>query len=112
VEVVKKQERRGGARPNSGPKPEALSAKQLKLMLREVRKRAKKEGKTITGGLLDIFYAEKTADTVKITAAKLLLDKTMIQVTEGGETDKALGPAVYLPGQRPALSVVEGKKTA
>jgi hypothetical protein len=107
-----KQERRGGARPNSGPKPEALSAKQLQVMLREVRKRARKQKKTVTGVLLDIVYDEKLSANFRISASKLILDKTMIQVSEGSDGDKQLGPAVYLPGQRPALSLVEGKKTA
>lgn len=110
--LLKKQDGRGGARPNTGPKPEPLSAKQLRLMLREVKRRAKKEGKTITGGILDIFYSKSTADALKLTAGKLLLDKTMIQVSEGGETDKALGPAVFLPEQRPVLTSIEGKKVA
>src|SRR5688572_3482077 len=105
-----KIEHRGGARPNSGPKPEALSTKQLRSVLREVRKRAKKEGKTIAGGLLDIFYDQTASANFRISAAKLLWDKTMIQVSEGGEADKALGPAVFLPEHRPQLSVIEGKK--
>ena len=112
MEIVKKQGGRGGARPNSGPKPEPLSAKQLRLMLREVTRRAKKEGKTVTGGLVDMFYSGTTSDTVKVTVAKLILDKTMIQVSEGGEADKQLGPAVFLPEQRPSLAAVDGKKIA
>ena len=110
--MEQKQERRGGARPNSGPKPEALSAKSLMLMLREVRRRARKEKKTVTGVLLDIVYNETTSPNFRISASKLILDKTMVQVLPGSEEDKALGPAVYLPGQRPTLSLVESKKTA
>ena len=108
--MQQKQERRGGARPNSGPKPESLSAKQLMVMLREVKRRAKREGKTITGGLLDIFYGKETPEGLKITAAKLLLDKTMIQVSEGSDADKALGPSVFLPQQHPRLTAIEGGK--
>jgi hypothetical protein len=107
-----KIERRGGARPNSGPKPEPLSAKQLRLVLREVRRRAKTEGKTITGGLLDIFYDDETPAGFRISAAKLIWDKTMIQVSEGSEADKNLGPAVYLPEHRPTLKSIEGGKAA
>lgn len=110
-DVTPKRDNRGGARPNSGPKPEPLSAKQLRLVLREVRRRAKKEGKTITGGLLDIFYDKDTPAGFRISAAKVIWDKTMIQVSEGGEADKTLGPSIYLPEQRPVLNVVQGGKS-
>jgi hypothetical protein len=110
--MSEKVERRGGARPNSGPKPQTLSARQLELMVKEVKRRARREKKTVMGVMLDLVYGQSTSDTLKIQAAKLILDKTTIQVGEGGEADKALGPAVFLPEQRPTLKSIEGGKAA
>jgi hypothetical protein len=106
-----KIERRGGARLNSGPKPKLFSVRQLKKAIREVDRRAKTEGKTLIGGVLDIFYDDRTVPAVKLQAAKLILDRTMIQVSEGGDADKSIGPTVYLPAQRPVLTALDGGKT-
>src|SRR3990167_7185517 len=107
-----KTENRGGARAGAGRKPEALSASQLRSVLREVKRRAKKEKKTITGGLLDMFYSLEEPSNIRISAAKLIWDKTMIQVSEGSEADRALGPSVFLPEHRPVLTAIEGGKGA
>jgi hypothetical protein len=106
-----KVERRGGARPGSGPKPETLSARQLKMLLREVKRRAKKEKKTVIGGLLDIFYGVETSANLKIQAGKLILDKTLIQVSEGGAADRSLAPALFLPEKHPRLTAINGGKS-
>ncbi|HEU4343772.1 MAG TPA: hypothetical protein VFU31_19650 [Candidatus Binatia bacterium] len=89
-----------------------MSARQLRLILREVKRRAKKEGKTIIGGLLDVFYSDETSATLKIQAGKLILDKTLIQVSEGGEADRNLGPAFFLPEKHPRLKSIDGGKSA
>ena len=39
-------------------------------------------------------------------------DKMLIAVAEGGEADKTLGPAIYLPEQKPTLAAVTDIKKA
>ena len=98
----------GGARPGSGPKKETLSVRQVKAILKEVEDRAEKEGKTIYGVLLDIIYGGSERNSM--TAAKLIMDYTLIKLHEGGEADQALGPAVYLPEQKSRLKAIDGGK--
>ena len=100
-----KKENRGGARPNSGPKKETLSQRQVQAMLVAAKKYAKKHGKTIDEILLDIIY-EDGGKRDTLAAIKLWKEYTVAKLQEGGETDKGLsGPAVYLPEHKP----VDGK---
>ena len=48
------KENRGGARPNSGPKPFSLSASQVKELLRTVKKFAKEHRKSIDDVLVEM----------------------------------------------------------
>ena len=98
---------RGGARPGAGRKPTGLSAARMQEMLEEVKNRELAEGKTLLSILLDEAYSKR--DT-KLSAARYIIDKTTITITEGSEADRALGPAAYLPEQRPALEAIEGGK--
>ena len=100
----------GGARPGSGPKKETLSIRQVREILESVKKRAKQEGKTVTDIFLDIVYDEASATRDRMAAGKLLWEFTIARLTEGGETDQALGPAVYLPEHRGKLKVLTGGK--
>ena len=102
----------GGARPNSGPKPQTLSAHQVELMLKAAEKRAAKTGKTIDELLLDVIYSVDTSTKDFLAAVKLFKDKTMAPITEGGETDRDLGPAFFLPEKHPRLTAVDGGKSA
>lgn len=108
-----KKDNRGGARPNTGPKPQTLSIRQVKKMLRKAKQWAKKRGRDIDDILLGFIYADedvKPGD--RIACIKLWKEYTMAKLAEGGETDKALGPAVFLPEQRPQLHSVDGMKVA
>lgn len=106
-----KKENRGGARPGAGRKPLSLSAQQIKDMREAAEKRAKKEGKTLFEVLLDWIYDAELGIKDRQNAMKLYMDKMLIAVSEGGEADKELGPAVYLPGQRPQLEAVKAEET-
>jgi hypothetical protein len=115
MSTQQKQENRGGLRAGAGRKPglqTSLAAAQVEKMLRKARRAAKKHGKDVDDVLLEFVYSvqEKTRD--RLAAIKLWKDFSAVKITEGGETDKALGPAVFLPSQRPTLSVVDGKKSA
>lgn len=112
---VKKPDNRGGARLGAGRKPgptSTLSTYQVAKMFRLARKYAKLHKKTVDEVLLDFIYGaqEKTSD--RLASIKLWKDCTMPRISEGGEADKALGPAVFLPEQRPKLGVIEGGKSA
>jgi len=98
--AIGKSENRGGARPGSGPKPQTLSARQVRGILTAVKKRARQEGKTITDVFLDIVYDLGAPRRDRLAAGKLIWEYTIAKLQEGGETDRAFeGPAVFLPNQ-------------
>ena len=104
--MTAKQENRGGARPNSGPKPFSLSASQVKELLRTIKKAAKEHGQSIDEILVEMVYTEKTSDNNRLAAIKLIKDLSAPKIHEGGEADRQLGPSIYLPEQKPTLAAV------
>lgn len=105
----------GGFRPGSGRKPgkeRTLATSQVAKMLRKAKKLARIRGKDIDDILLELIYSVQDRTTDRIAAIKLFKELTMPKISEGGATDKALGPAVFLPEQRPVLSVVKDDKAA
>ena len=112
---VQKVERRGGYRPNAGRKPAvktSLSTYQVAKMLRKAKKAAKRYGKDLDDILLDICYDANIRKTEVLAAIKVFKDCTMVRPTEEGEANQVLGPAVFLPEQRPVLKAIEGGKAA
>ena len=105
-----KKDNRGGARPNSGPKPQTLSVTQLQAMRKAAEKAAKKHGKTLFDVCLAWIYDEDLTIDRRQAAWKMYCDKMLIAVSEGGEADRAAGPQVFLPEQRPQLEVVKSEK--
>jgi len=101
-----KKDNRGGARPNSGPKPFSLSASQVKELLRTVKKFTKKHGKSIDDVLVSMVYDENITDNNRLAAIKLVKDLSAPKISEGGAADRQLGPAVFLPKKHPRLEVV------
>lgn len=108
MKKVQKVERRGGARPNSGPKAQTVSATQLKEMRSAAEKKAKKEGRGLFEVCLDWVYDNEISIDRRQAAWKMYCDKMLIAVSEGSEGDKLVGPAVFLPEQHPRLKLVEG----
>ena len=104
--MTAKKESRGGARPNTGPKPFSLSASQVKALLRTVKKFTKEHGKSIDDILVGMVYAESTTDNNRLAAIKLVKDLSAPKISEGGEADRTLGPSIYLPEQKPTLATV------
>ena len=102
-----KKDNRGGARPNSGPKPFSLSASQVKELLRTVKKFTKKHGKSIDEVLVSMVYDENITDNNRLAAIKLVKDLSAPKISEGGAADRQLGPAVFLPKKHPRLEVVD-----
>jgi len=127
---MKKTENRGGKREGSGRKPgyspgrETLSVRQVKEMLAKSKQYAKKYGKTIDEILLDFIHgvveiplvgesgdlesliAKRVPTRDRIACIKLWKEYTSPKITEGSEADKNIGPAFYLPEQKPTLAVV------
>lgn len=115
MEIKLKADNRGGYRPGSGRKPigtTPLSQIQVKRMLRKGRKWAREHGKDVDDWLLTVIYGADTKDSDRIAAIKLWKDHTTVKISEGGAADKALGPAIFLPEQHPALTAVQGGKSA
>jgi len=108
-----KRENRGGKRPGAGrPKGsrETLSTRQVGDMLAEAEERAALEGQSVFGVLLDFIYDTEASLRDRTACIKLALEHTVPKLSEGGDADRALGPAVFLPEQHPRLEVIEGGK--
>jgi hypothetical protein len=115
----------GGARPGGGRKPiNQLSDQQSKILYRELRKRAKAEGKTWQSILLDFVFGkngqtgEALTVTVKeqLTAVRLLADLAVAKQSEQTvNVNKTEGPQIYLPEMKPdpaKLIAIDGKREA
>lgn len=107
-----KADRRGGKREGAGRKPgrEALSVRQLREFERVATELAKEYGMSMQEVIGRMVYDEDAPRKDRLTAAKLYWDKSVIHASEGGEADKSIGPAVFLPEQRPHLELIEGSK--
>jgi hypothetical protein len=102
-----KPETRGGYREGAGRKRELLSVRQVSEMLAKAKEWAEQEGKTIDDILLMFIYDKELTAKDRLASIKLWKEYTIAKLQEGGETDEALGPAVFLPAQHPRLVAVE-----
>ncbi len=100
----------GGARENSGPKTQSVSVKQLQDMRDAAEKKAKQEGRSLFDVCLDWIFDKEIPIARQQAAWKMYTDKMLIQVSEGGEADKIVGPAIFLPEEHPRLEVIDGGK--
>ena len=65
----------GGKRTGAGAKPQRpVTEKQIKGVIRRIRKRAKLEGRALVDVLLDVAYAETSKNTERISAIKALYE--------------------------------------
>ena len=106
AETNQKPDGRGGKREGAGRKPETLSVRQVKEFERAAKSMAKEHGKTLQEIVLAIAYDEDAPRRDKLAAAKLYWDKSVIVAKEGGQADKTLEPAVFLPDLHPRLELV------
>lgn len=102
-----KPDGRGGKREGAGRKPETVSVRHLLEFERAAKAMAKKHGKSLQDIVLAIAYDEDVPRRDRLAAAKLYWDKSVIVAKEGGEADKNIGPAVFLPKQHPRLELVD-----
>ena len=91
----------GGPRPGSGPKTQTLSAQAVRKLVSTAEAWAAKTGKHIDDILVGFIYDETLSCRDRTLAIKLVKEYTMAKLVEGSENDVALGPALYLPEERP-----------
>ena len=102
----------GGKREGSGRKPQTLSASMLQKHLKKAEKYAKEHGKDLDDVLLEGIYQahEKSDARTAFAGIKIWNDMTNIPVTEDSDTDKGLGPQIFLPEKRAEVTVFPGGK--
>lgn len=113
-----KKDNRGGKREGAGRPSETLSVRQVKDMRAKMKARAKITGKDENDILIDWIQACEADGTVvdigirdRIACMKLWKEYTSPKITEGGEADRVVGPAVFLPEQHPRLELIDGGRT-
>ena len=105
---IQKKDNRGGKREGAGRKPgrETLSVRQSREFEEAAKALAKEYGYTIPEGVGRMFYDHDASRRDKLSAANLFWKYSVIGATEGGEADKVIGPAVFLPEEHPRLEIV------
>ncbi len=124
TEKAQKQSSHGGKRAGAGrkagysPGRETLSVRQVKDMRDKMADRAKITGKDENDILIDWIQACEADGTQvdigirdRIACMKLWKEYTSPKITEGGEADKIIGPAVFLPEKHPRLELIDGDRT-
>ena len=115
----------GGARKGGGRKSiNQLSDEQAKILYRELRKRAKIEGRGWQGVLVDFVFGKdsKTGEPLemtareRLTALRLIADLAVAKQSEQTvNVNKTEGPQIYLPEmeQDPAkLIAIDGRRAS
>ena len=111
AKTKQKTENRGGKREGAGRPKETLSTRQLADFDKAAKAFAKEHNRTLQDVVLAIAYDDDAPRKDRLAAAKLYWDKSVIVAKEGGEADRVVGPAVFLPKKHPRLApVVEIKK--
>lgn len=96
----------GGKREGAGRKPTTFSAQVLAERRQLAKEIAEQKGKTVDRILLDFIYDEEEKKRDRAAYMKLWYDISEPRIQEGGEADKANGPGIYLPEEKPDPSVV------
>lgn len=104
--MTRKNKQWGGNREGAGRPTETLSQNQIRVMMETAEKYAEETGKTIDDVLCLIIYSKESVIRDRLAAIKLFKDKTMATISEGGDADRELGPAIYLPEERPSVDNV------
>ena len=110
--MVANNQQHGGKREGAGRKAETMSVRQLKEFERAAKAMAKEHGKTLQDVVLAIAYDDEAPRKDRLAAAKLYWDKSVIVAKEGGEADKTILPAVFLPKKHPRLELVDDGTSA
>ena len=96
---------RGGARPGAGRPHKTITAEQAERLLNAAEEITTQEGLSPYRLLMEYAYGiGKGSEFPPSTRAQALsryFDLTMARLHEGSEADQILGPAIYLPEERP-----------
>ena len=96
----------GGAREGAGQPKKTLTAAQTEKLVNEAVTIKKETGTSPYRLLLEYAYGvgrgEGFPPSTRAKALEKFFDLTMAKMTEGGETDHQLAPAVYLAEEKPA----------
>jgi hypothetical protein len=109
----------GGRRDGSGRKKKTVTQTKVERMLSECKLAEEKYGISLERLTLEIAYGQDNGVnapwTVRMRALERVHDMTGGVMSEGSETDKVLGPQIYLPEQRPdpakVLPIRQGKSS-
>ena len=71
---------------------------------------AEEHGKSIHRILLEFIHDDEGSMRDRTACIKLWYDFTIAKLEEGGKTDTALGPVVYLPEMKSKLKAIAGGK--
>jgi hypothetical protein len=95
----------GGKREGSGAPTKSITAKQAEKLITAAEKFTNEQGVSPYDLLMQYAYGiEKGQEfpaSSKLKALEKYFDLTMARLSEGGETDKNLGPQTFLPEERP-----------
>ena len=105
-----RKENRGGKREGAGRPTEALSVRQAKEFEATAIKLAEEYKKSLSEVVGRIAWNPESSNRDVCMAANLFWKYSVIVGSEGGEADKIVGPAVFLPKQHPRLEVIDGGK--
>jgi len=100
----------GGKREGAGRPKEPLSVRQAKEFEATAIKLAKKYGQTLSERVGEIAWNPESSNRDVCMASNLFWKYSVIVGSEGGEADKIVGPAIFLPEEHPRLEVIDGGK--
>ena len=105
-----KKENRGGKREGAGRPKEPLSVRQAKEFEATQIKLAKEYDQSLSECVGRIAWDPESSNRDVCMAANLFWKYSIIVGSEGGEADKIVGPAIFLPEEHPRLEVIDGGK--
>ncbi len=97
----------GGKREGAGRPTETLSVRQAREFEEAQIKLAEEFGMSLSERVGRIGHDPESSNRDVCMAANLIWKYSVIVGSEGGEADKIVGPAVFLPGQNPRLELVK-----
>ena len=100
----------GGAREGAGRPKEPLSVRQSKEFEATAIKLAKEYGQSLSEVVGRIAWNPESSNRDVCMATSLFWKYSVIGATEGGEADKIVGPAIFLPEEHPRLELIDGGK--
>jgi len=112
--VTGRDNNRGGFRPGSGRKPIEPSQRELKRLLREVKKKAAERGATWQSIFAELLFDSIASPKDRIAAFKVFMEYVLVRKSEQNvNVTKTEGPTIYLPEMKPdpaKIIAIDGKR--